>query len=160
MENWHTSTGIIRYDPYRGNMSKKIDWWAVLEVDKEITRYYRYWINKMVFNPLELNHDGINSKAAAKYPYTKLQQPAWDAHVSIIRGEKPRKDLTHLWKKYDGMKLEFQYRHNPRYSGDTTGDGRPDNFWFVEVNCPTLMAIRTELKRPTNWSLHLTVGKT
>ena len=100
MDQWLTSVGKIKYDPYRGSMKNKTEWWAVLEVDREITRYYRNWINKEVFNPMEINHDNQPKEMKEKYPVTILHPPSWDAHVSIIRGEKPRNDLMHLWKKY------------------------------------------------------------
>lgn len=157
---WHKSSGIIKYDPHRFGMKNRTEWWAVLEVDKEITRYYRHWIDKDVFNPLGLDHDGMSKAVRERYPYKKLQPPSWDAHVSIIRGEKPRHDLMHLWKKYDGMEVDFLYKHHPRFSGDTTGGDRGDHYWFVEVFCPKLLEIREELNRPTNWKLHMTVGRT
>ena len=140
MDGWHTGTGIIKYDPYRGGMKNKTNWWAVLEVSKEITRYYRWWIQKE--------------------KWIKLYQPSWDAHVSIIRGEKPAPHLMHLWKKYDGQRVDFKYKHHVRQSGDTTGWDRPSHYYFVEVNAPFLMDIRNELQRPTDWKLHLTIGRT
>ena len=137
---WHTSTGIIRYDPPRGKMKKKTDWWAVVNVDREITRYYRWWV--------------------MKEKWIDLCQPSWDAHISIIRGERPKDHLMHLWKKYNGHKVEFRYKHNVRQSGDTTGWDRPDSYWFVEVDCPLLIDIRKELELPHDWKLHLTIGRT
>lgn len=138
---WHKGTGKIVYDPYRGNLKKKPKWWCVVEVDKEITRYYRWWIERM-----------LHVKG--------LCQPSWDAHISVIRGEKPTPELMHLWKKYDGQIVEFEYKHMPRQSGDTTGWDRPDHYWFVDVHAPHLLDIRKELERPCNWNLHLTVGRT
>lgn len=137
---WLTSTGVIKYDPPRPGMKRRTDWWAILKVDREITRYYRWWVKK------ELHVD--------------LCQPSWDAHISIIRGEKPRNELMHLWKKYDGKKVKFRYRHHVRVSGDTTGNDRPNHYWFVDIDCPQLTNIRKELKMPCKWSLHLTIGRT
>ena len=138
---WHKGTGKIVYNPWRGALKKKRNWWCVVEVDTEITRYYRWWIER-------------------RYHVKGLCKPSWDAHISIIRGEKPREDLMHLWKKYDGQIVEFEYKQHPRQSGDTTGGDRPDNFWFVEVKAPQLIDIRKEFELPYNWSLHLTVGRT
>lgn len=89
-------------------------------------------------------------------------QAVMDAHISIIRGynDRPTPELEHLWKKYDGQRVEFKYSHNVRQSGDTTGWDRPDHYWFVDVDCPVLMDIRREMNRPTNWNLHLTIGRT
>jgi len=134
---WHIGTGIIKYDPFRGNMKNKTNWWAVLEVDREITRYYRWWIQ--------------NQK------WTHLHQPSWDAHVSIVRGEKPEPNLMHLWKKYDKQRIEFKYKHEVI---QTTKDNKGGPYWYVEVECPFLKNIRDELNRPSNWALHLTIGRT
>jgi len=137
---WHKSRGRIRYDPPRGRMKGRTAWWAVVEVDREITRYYRWWVMN-------------------KY-WIKLHQPSWDAHISIVRGEEPADHLKHLWKKYDGHFVDFEYSHNVRQSGDTTGGDRPDHYWFVEVKCPFLEQIREELNRPTGWRFHITIGRT
>lgn len=137
---WHTGYGYIKYDPYRGGMKKRTTWWAVVEVDREITRYFRWWVQKEF--------------------WIDLKQPSWDAHISIIRGEKPPKDLQHLWKKYDGQRIEFRYKHHVRQSGDTTGGDRPDHYWFVEVDCPLLKQIRDEFGFPSDWKQHITIGRT
>ena len=133
------STGKIIYDPKRADMKRRTDWWCVVDVDREITRYLRWWVKKELW--IDLCH------------------PSWDAHISVIRGEKPKPNLMHLWKKYHGEKVEFTYDLNIRQSGDTTGD-RPGHFWFVNVECPKLVDIRKELKMPYNWRLHLTFGRT
>ncbi len=137
---WHTGYGYIKYDPPRGRMKKKTNWWAVVNIDREITRYYRWWIQKEL--------------------HVELCKPSWDAHVSIIRGEQPPIELQHLWKKYDGQRVEFKYKHCVRQSGDTTGNDRPDHYWFVEVDCPLLKQIRDEFGFPSNWKQHITVGRT
>ena len=134
------STGTIIYDPHRGKMSKRTDWWAVVNVDKEITRYFRWWVKKEL--------------------WVDLYQPSWDAHISIIRGEKPPEDKMHLWKKYHKQKIEFEYSLNVRQSGDTTGWDRPNPYWFVEVHCPLLKQIRDEFGFPSNWKQHITIGRT
>jgi len=131
---WHTGYGYIKYDPYRGGMKKRTNWWAVVEVDREITRYFRWWVKKEF--------------------WIDLKQPSWDAHISIIRGETPPKHLQHLWKKYDGQRIEFRYKHHVRQSG------RPDHYWFVEVDCPLLKQIRDEFGFPSNWKQHITIGRT
>lgn len=136
----YESTGIIKYDPPRPGMKKRTKWWAIVEVDREITRYFRWMVKRNL--------------------HVDLCQPSWDAHISIIRGEKPPKDKMHLWKKYHGKKVKFKYHVNVRRSGDTTGWDRPDHFWFVEVECPLLKQIRDEFGFPSNWKQHLTIGRT
>ena len=137
----YKATGKLVYDPPRCGMKNKTTWWAVVEVDKEITRYYRSWI-KTVY--------GID-----------LCVPSWDAHISVIRGEKPTDKLMHLWKKYDGSIIEFEYRHFPRFNGDTRSvkSSKPGSFWFVDVISPTIKQIRDELELPSFWNQHITVGR-
>jgi len=137
---WHEGTGIIKYDPPRHGMKRKTQWWAVVNVDREITRYYRWWV--------------------MKERWLDLKQPSWNAHISIIRGERPPKDKMDLWKKYDGQRIKFKYKHEVRQSGDTTGWDRPKHFWFVEVDCPLLKQIRDEFGFPSDWKQHLTIGRT
>lgn len=155
---WHKAKAVIVYDPPRPGMKSRRVWWAVANVigGFDICRYFRYQIEKSVTNPLGFTDD-INSPK--KYPYVKLCEPSWGAHVSIIRGEKPTPELMYLWKKHDGKVVDIEYSHNVKQTG-VGDDGRPDNFWVVDVKAPELIAIRTELNRPTDWGLHMTVART
>ena len=122
-------------------MKRRTEWWSILEVPGGIADYYRNMVEKRY---------GI-----------ELCQPSWGAHVSIIRGEKPRDDLMHLWKKYDGKRVEFEYAAYPRYNGDTRVVTKHDSgaFWFLDVHCEFLTDIRKELELPYDWKLHLTIGR-
>lgn len=150
--NWLESRGRIVYDPKRPNMKNRTKYWAIVDVDREITRYFRWWVDREL-----LNITGVEGFG--------LKQPSWDAHISIIRGENdvrqvPRDMLRELWGKYQGQEVTFRYSLNVRQSGDTTGWDRPDHYWFVNVESPELIDIRKELGLPYNWSLHLTIGRT
>lgn len=129
----HEGFGYIKYDPYRANMKNKRKWWCVVQVDKEISRYYRWWIKKEY---------GL-----------MIHQPAWDCHISVIRGERPKGSLIELWKKYDGIKVNFRYSINvyPNNYG---------KFFTVEVESNDLLHMRKELQLPTDYGLHITIGKT
>jgi hypothetical protein len=133
-------TGIIRYNPPRPGLKKKPDWWVVVNTDEDITRYYRWWVEKEL---------GV-----------KLAKPSWGSHISIIRGEKPYPDMMHLWDKYEGLQVEFEYSHNVRISGDSTGWDRPDNYWFVDVNFPFGIEMRKEFGYKYDFGLHITIGRT
>ncbi len=137
---WLTGTGVIRYDPPRPGLKTRTKWWCVVDIDREITRYYRWWVKK------ELHID--------------LCQPSWDAHISIIRGEHPNDET--LWKKYHGETVEFTYRHCPRQTSEKnyiTAFTSPDCFWFVDVKSPKMKAIRDEFGFPSDWNFHLTFGR-
>jgi len=137
--------GVLVYDPYRHGMKTKTDWWIILNTDSEICRYYRWWVWRRYM--------------------IELKQPSWSAHISCLRGGRPRPDKMHLWKKYQGEKIEFQYSPNIRQTGDTTGDDRPDHYWFVDVWSERLNEIRAELGFTNEFhgkpiKYHLTVGRT
>lgn len=138
---WLTGTGKIIYDPHRPGLKKKTKWWAILEVDDDLARYYRYWIKQ---------HYGID-----------LCNPSWRAHISIIRGEKPKDKLEHLWRKYHNKTITFKYKHFARFNGDTriVTSSPPGSFWFVDVKSDILKNIRDEFEVPSNWDFHLTVGR-
>lgn len=146
------STGIIRYDPYRGNMKSNTDWWIVIATDADLVNYYA---KQVVDNPVAFGETRID-----------LVAPSWGSHISIVRGEKPRDGLKHLWKKYDGEKVEFEYSHIVRRSGDTTPGFHIDHFWFVDIWCDKLNEIRRELGlkaydtvKKAPFKYHLTIGR-
>lgn len=141
MEYFHDGTGIIKYDPYRAGMKNRTTGWCVVNVDREVTRYYRYWINKHILNPLDLPNQG-------------LCEPSWNAHISACRGEHVSKDAQYLWKKYDNVRVDFEYSHN------VFQPKNKPNFWCVEVKCAMIDQIRAELNLKTFYSYHLTVGRT
>jgi len=141
--DFHHSSGTIIYDPYRGDMKRRTNGWCVIDVDKEITRYYRWWL---------------------QYQYhIRLQPPSWDAHISVVRGEKIDPQYRNSWKKYHGKKINFVYRHVGEIKMTRSGlSDSPDDgiYYYINVDCPTFDDIRNELGLRTGWSFHLTVGRT
>lgn len=141
--DFHQGSGKIVYDPYRGDMKRRTVGWCVIEVDKEITRYFRWWI--------------------AREKHIHLQPPSWDAHISIVRGERVDPSVEHLWKKYHGLKVHFFYQHIGAYKCARSGLGNsPDNgvYYWVDVECPLMDTIRTELCLRKGWKFHFTFGRT
>ena len=124
------TTGTIRYDPHRGGMKRRTKWWAIIQVDREITRYYRWLVMREYWAHTAIHPDW-------------LKQPSWNAHVSIVRGEEPRGALKDKWKYLDGKKVTLAYEHNPRYN----------------VYCPEIIEIRRELGLKTFYKSHLTFGR-
>jgi hypothetical protein len=139
MVDFHHGSGVIKYDPYRSSMKKRTTNWCIVKVDREITRYYRWWLQKE--------------------KHIILQQPSWDAHISVIRGEVAfnRKQQQYLWKKYDGNSVDFLYEHGEIRSHPDPSGGR---FYWVDVECPHLAYIRKEMGLPVGWRFHITIGRT
>lgn len=139
----YKSIGRIIYDPYRANMKNRTQWWCVVDVDKEITAYYRWWL--------------------AKEKHIWLKEPSWNAHISVVRGEVPRSEFQHLWKKYHNQPVEFQYQHVGNFKIGRSGLLQADNdgtYYWVDIVCPMLDNIRSELGLRRGWKMHLTFGRT
>lgn len=78
--------GKLRYSPQLlGGKSDK--WWAVIDCDEVIGKYYR--------ELYRISHHGTK----------ELQRPAWDAHITVVRNEEPpNKDE---WGRYEGWEIPF-----------------------------------------------------
>lgn len=141
------SEGKVVYDPPRGVMKNRTHWWCVLNVDREITRYYRWWIQKQ-YNPFKIED-------------WKIHAPSWDAHISIIRGERPPDDKMHLWKKYQGKRIQFEYPDPSKFYAVYPRKGEaPGLFFLIDVECEEMLDIRREFGFKSDWKLHLTFGRT
>lgn len=129
-----TSKGRIVYDPPRPGMKRNTERWAIVSVDREITRYYRWWVQKTYF--------------------IELCQPSWDAHISIVRGERISPKYQELWRRLHGKEIEFQYGCVPKQV-----EGKP-HFWYVSAEAPEINQIRAELGLRSDFAYHLTIGRT
>lgn len=132
------STCKIIYDPHRGDMSRRTAWWCVADVDKEITRYCRWWLQYE--------------------KHIHLQEPAWNAHISIIRGEKPVYDRLHRWKEFHKKTLTFYWDHTDIKCDEDRHNG--GLFYWINVECPELDVIRSQLGLRTGFKYHITIGRT
>lgn len=82
------------------------------------------------------------------YRCRKLQRPAWETHITVIRDEEPPN--KELWDKYNGEEVEYNIISDLKDNGDY--------HWF-SVECKRAMDIRVELglgepKIP----LHVSIG--
>lgn len=136
---WLEGKGKVIYDPHRGSMKRDTNWWCVIDIDKEITRYYRWWLKQ--------EH------------HLLLNQPAWDAHVSVVRGERSVQRNADLWKKHHGRIVDFKYQHGDiQVSKDKD---QPGWFHWIRVDCPVVDEIREELGLIASWKYHhATIGRT
>lgn len=140
MEFTHFGTGRVAYDPNRGTMKANTSNWVVVELDREITRYYRWWLQRE--------------------KHIILQQPAWDAHISVVRGERVNPQIyRNVWKRHQGRRVEFRYEHGDiQTSPDKDAAGL---FHWIRVECPVVDEIREELGLIASWKYHhITIGRT
>lgn len=160
------TTGRIVFDPDRGDMKRRTHEWVVLELDRGLTAYYRWFFRQHWY---EIDRGGRRRP---------IYQPSWDAHISVVRGERahwaPKKDQEEMWwfahKRWHGQHVPVYYTNHIRQTGDVQHDpreNRPDNFWFVEAWSECVLGIRNMLMLPTSdsrtgraYSNHITIGRT
>lgn len=120
--------GKLRYSP----KPESENWFVFLLCDKELGKYYR------------------NLFYLSKLKQLKLQRPAWDTHVTIVRNEEPSN--KELWGKYDGLEVEFDYVPIVNKTGPHYYFNMPDNDFFIKI--------RTELGLDPNpfFPWHMSFG--
>lgn len=126
----YNSTGRLKLNPEKEGLPVGA-WWLIVECCTDLGRYYRAMLNRY--------HLGA----------FKVQKPAWDAHISVIRGEEPTNKA--LWDKLDGTAVEFSYEDRLLTN---------DRHYWLPVRCDTVLDLREELGLPRNptLDLHLTVA--
>lgn len=129
--NFNTQ-GKVHYDPARGGKTEPS--WCIIETDKEITRYYRELFKKKT---------GII-----------LYAPAFDAHVSVLRGESERTEkMANNWKFLDGKETKIWYDPNICWN---------ERHVWLNTYSQDYFDIREYYDVP-NWNTmsfsHLTIGK-
>jgi hypothetical protein len=120
-------TARIIYDP-SSNTSKHRKWWSIAQVDFGFLLTYKWLIEK------EMN--------------IKLVRPIWRAHVSITRGELPRKKQN--WKKFHRNNIVLTY-DLPQTNG---------YYWWLPISSKSLVEVRKSLglSKYSRLNFHLTIG--
>lgn len=117
-----TVKGRIHYEPTRNfKTDDRNKWWMTIEVKnfEEIARYYRWFIDKEWYDV-----DRIKTYKVDYY------RPSHPYHVSLIRGEKPLKNIDQ-WGKYLNNKLiTLKYDYPHQIINPPVGKGF---FWVCDV---------------------------
>jgi hypothetical protein len=123
--------GKLKYSPKRLGTHVSANWWAILDCDAAIGKYYR---------KLYQYHT---------YGVAKLARSSWCEHVTIVRNEEPP-DKT-KWERYAGKEFFI------RIFCEAETDG--EYVWFP-VYCEAAHVIRRELGLPAAGTIpfHLTIG--
>lgn len=129
--------GYIDYDPDRQDMKRRTQYWCVLQLSNDLVRYYQYFVRKE--------------------KHIQIEMPAWGAHVSIIRGEKPDDEHIHLWKKHHKRKIKIRFKPEIVEVKDRKKGG---NFYIINFQSPEIDEIRRELGLPVYPDYHITIGRT
>lgn len=87
--------GTLLFDPGKG--SKNFDeWWCLVQLDKEIASYYRWFLKRWGQE-------------------TSSPNGLWGFHVSVIKGEEPKKNKNN-WAKMNGKEVTIHYGSWINYS--------------------------------------------
>jgi hypothetical protein len=124
-------------------------YWAVADVDLEIARYYRWWVDNELINLTKVEGYGLSG-------------PNKKPHVTITRGVKELGQVSRdhrdaLWGKYDGQRVEIYY--SPYVRPYRAFKAEQGTHWAIEVVSPAIDQIRDELGLHVNSSYHLTIGR-
>lgn len=124
--------GVLRYSPKLHKSKCSENWWLVADVDPSLGQYLRQLYS------------------LSRWRTDILRRPAWEAHITIIRNEKPPKQ--ELWEKYASLEVEFSYDLNEANGNDV--------YVWIPVVCERMLDVREELglSRNPSLSLHLTIG--
>lgn len=146
------TTGILRYDPHRPGMKTRTVWWCVIELDDAIASYYRWFIDREWWQA---------DSSTIKRGY---HRPAWGAHVTVIRGERPRKNESD-WKYRDGERISIRYDNKIRQTSSAVYADEPDKFWFVDAHWDGYTELRKHFGLPyerdgRSFRPHITVART
>jgi len=126
----HPATGILAYDPTRQKGKAPDPWWLIAYTDDGIAAYYRHIVEK-------------------RFGFV-LDRPSWGAHVSIIRGEEPKKNLDR-WRYNEGLITPFAYSHDIYTNGA---------HWWVNVDCLDYANLRDFYGfDPGKRHFHLSIGR-
>jgi len=133
-------------------MIANTDWWCVIELsDDELANYYRWFIDREWW---------LADSQSTKRKYCK---PPHKSHISVIRGEKPRRNIP-MWNSYrKNQMISFEYTNQIRQTG--SHDTSKDKFWFIDTNFPEYNIIRDFFGLPISrdnkpFNGHLTVART
>ena len=143
------TTGILKYEPKRQVAST---WWLTVELPsfEDTSRYYRWFIDREWW---------IADSSPVKRKYSRSSHAP---HVSVIRGEKPRRNIED-WGKYLVDK-RVKVRYDPHIRQTTKAVDGKDTFWFVDAYVDGYAEIRKHFgldyqRNGVPFKGHITIAK-
>jgi hypothetical protein len=125
----YESYGKLVFDPLQG--TKHYDpWWALLQCDPEIQRYYAWFLKKRGM-PVMLS---------------KL----WGPHISVVKHEEPaQKDMWGL----QGMEIEVKFYYTNYIRSDNGAHA------WLDCYSPEMSQLRRAMGLPAKEWFHFTIGR-
>lgn len=154
MEYQFETYGKIVYDPPRGTMKRRTQWWCVIDLKElDLVDYYRWWVDRVWW-------EADNHTMKRRY-----HRPVHWPHISLIRGEKPQKNI-HDWNDYlAGERITFRYSNQVRQTSNAYYADEPDKFWFIDIEWDGYVDFRKHFglsweRNGRPFRGHVTVAKT
>ena len=150
MQYTHTTTGRVIYDPDRGTMKRNTKWWCILQMDENVSSYLRWHLEK----------NWWNVEAGQKSEY---HRPPHGAHISVIRGERPRNHINQWGRFWSNHRFPVEYDMKiDKVRGSKTEQGW---HYTVPIMCPELLDLREYFGLPIHnhrgiFRFHMTVART
>lgn len=126
--------GPIHFDPVRRGIESKNR--AIIAVDPELGRYYRYWFNQ-------------------RYGIVP-EKPPWGTHITGIKYEAIPKDRREWWGAHEGQRVNYTYEPIIRHAFRPAD--HVDHYLFLRAQSDDLDRIRAFLGLDKKW-FHITIGK-
>ena len=146
-----TATGVITYEPKR-RMKDASKWWCTVELPRfyGTMDYYRWYIERNWYD------------ADIRTLKRVYQRPSHPPHISVNRGEEPRRNDCDWGKYLSGKKVKVHYSNLIRQT-DQKRDGK-DNFWFLDCQVKELVGIRQHFgldwqRNGVPFKGHITIAK-
>lgn len=108
------SSGVLKCNPVSKSGLPVGEWWLILECCPDLGRYYLEWLRKWY---------------KAQF---QLQKPAWDAHISVVRGEEPFNKA--FWNSLTNKEISFSYFPEEMETNE--------EYWWIPVECEEVYDIR------------------
>lgn len=139
------AVGTLRFDPRAGTTARD-RWWLIVQCEDDWWELHQHWAARMGRGQWVRDRNG-----KLQFKNLSLIRPAWGTHISVLRGEKPRKNIDR-WREQEGRQVEFMLDPFVHFN---------DEYWWLNIECPELLDIREfyGLRREPKMRLHLTVGR-
>jgi len=124
----YKTKGRLIFDPRKGTKDFE-PWWVLLNLDREIQRYYAWHL--------------------LRYGIPVCTGSQWGCHISVVKGEKPTNETE--WGKKHGKFIEITY------SGQMRRDN--DKHVWIDVYSDELAEFRASLGLPHKRRFHITIGR-
>ncbi len=126
-----SSIGTINYEPSRPSEKFSNEKICVIDTDEELSAFYRWMWTK-------------------EHPSKPLLKPSWEAHISIMRGQRILNDDI-PWKYRNGQIITFKYSPEIKHDGE--------HIW-IDTFCEEFFELRQHYNVPIRFNTgHITIGK-